>query len=636
VILSALDIGSFFASHWNVVLVIGLAFFLLQIGLCGRFFLRMSRQARVLQRLYDNVQRGGKGRAEMNVSAAGFPWLRWVHQVFPAGETTPGNYTRDDVLQELDTRIASSPDYLLLQRMGVMAPLLGVILTVMGFWWLEVDSQEQTLGDILFAVTPLVVGVGTGAVLAFINQGLLHVAGIRAESVRMAARTWFDSAIWKSVGLDTQAATAKAAEGVEKMARSVSESAERQQETTQWLRDSTVAIQEGAVEFYSMIQQLGGEVQGLPAMLEGMRETMESSVETIQSLVPVAERVVAGLDVSVSAFRTAVESQFSEAARLHRAAIGDISDSAERLSRTTEHLKTGSEDLHGAIGDHASSFQELRHLLSHSLENDLVPTHQKLRAAVASFDSRVSELSACMRSLRDVAEGLSQNLDTATQGIGTFAGQLQPAVTAFKDAVDGQFTAAAHEHEKNLKTLAASVEQIHQAGGTLARASRAIEESLGQHAEFDRQIGPVQQNLLAATEKVAQAGDALTETTQSQLVPAQQTMSEAVDSLSGSAERLAAFVGDGLDPATQRLVALDETLARMQQTVSSLGDLGDARQQIERLSQSLAQAATVADAIAALPDQLRQVLEETALAQQEQESVTGPRGNPLGSLRGQA
>ena len=69
-------------------------------------------------------------------------------------------------------------------------PGLGVILTVMGFAWLDVpESEEQSLGQILFAVTPLVAGVGTGAVLAFINQGLLHLASTRVESLRTASRT---------------------------------------------------------------------------------------------------------------------------------------------------------------------------------------------------------------------------------------------------------------------------------------------------------------------------------------------------------------------------------------------------------------------------------------------------------------
>jgi hypothetical protein len=99
-------------------------------------------------------------------------------------------------LQELDNRIASNGNYVLLQRMGVMAPLLGVILTVAGFYWLHVDNEDQSLQSILLAVTPLVGGVGTGAVLALINQALLHIAGRRVESLRMTARTWFDTVIW--------------------------------------------------------------------------------------------------------------------------------------------------------------------------------------------------------------------------------------------------------------------------------------------------------------------------------------------------------------------------------------------------------------------------------------------------------
>ena len=36
-----------------------------------------------------------------------------------------GNFTREDALQELDTQIASNGNYLLLQRMGVMAHAVG-------------------------------------------------------------------------------------------------------------------------------------------------------------------------------------------------------------------------------------------------------------------------------------------------------------------------------------------------------------------------------------------------------------------------------------------------------------------------------------------------------------------------------
>ncbi|HVT27732.1 MAG TPA: hypothetical protein VHE81_06915 [Lacipirellulaceae bacterium] len=123
-------------------------------------------------------------------------WLKWVVVNFPADAASSGNFTREDALTELDVQIAGDGRYLLLQRMGVMAPLLGVILTVAGFYWLHVSEKDQSLQTILWAVTPLVSGVGTGAVLALINQGLLHIAGQRVESLRMKARTWFDTVVW--------------------------------------------------------------------------------------------------------------------------------------------------------------------------------------------------------------------------------------------------------------------------------------------------------------------------------------------------------------------------------------------------------------------------------------------------------
>ena len=116
-----------------------------------------------------------------------------------------------------------------------MAPLLGVVLTVVGFYFLEInESQEQSLQSILLAVTPLVAGVGTGAVLALINQVLLHVAGRRVEALRLAAREWFDAVVWRHIGLDTQAATVKAVRAIERLASSrhrIRDAARRQLES---------------------------------------------------------------------------------------------------------------------------------------------------------------------------------------------------------------------------------------------------------------------------------------------------------------------------------------------------------------------------------------------------------------------
>ena len=215
--------------------------------------------------------------------------MKWVITIFPAGTATPpGSYTRDSVLQELDTRLASDASYLLLQRMGVMAPLLGVILTVAGFWYLQVEeSGDMQLRDILFAVTPLVSGVGAGAVLALINQGLLQWTSQRIESLRMVARTWFDVAIWNSVGLDSQAATVNAVGAVERMAVAISQAADHHTESANRLTASTSTIHDSAHEFCGVVREFGGQIQGVPQTLGDLTKAMQASATALESLIHV-------------------------------------------------------------------------------------------------------------------------------------------------------------------------------------------------------------------------------------------------------------------------------------------------------------------------------------------------------------
>jgi hypothetical protein len=212
----------------SALVVIGLIFFLLQVLLCMLFCRRLRHQEQWLNQLTGDYETGGSGRLNVRDDAKEKTWYQWVLTHFPQDEKRlPGNFSREDALHELDTRIACNGSYLLLQRMGVMAPLLGVVLTVAGFYWLNVRDDVQSLQGILQAVTPLVAGVGTGAVLALVNQVLLHVAGRRVESFRLAGRSWFDTIIWRNRGSKKQLDSATSAQVVEEFIRDTLEDVER-------------------------------------------------------------------------------------------------------------------------------------------------------------------------------------------------------------------------------------------------------------------------------------------------------------------------------------------------------------------------------------------------------------------------
>src|SRR3954454_12227002 len=245
----------FFSNEWTPVIGIGLLFFLVQIVLCISFCSGIRRQEQAIKRLHRDFDQNRDGRSNADVLGRKHTWLQWVLFHFPADSTSPSNFTREDALQELDTRIASNGNYLLLQRMGVMAPLLGVILTVAGFYWLRVGRGDESLQSILSAVTPLVSGVGTGAVLALVNQVLLHIAGRRVESLRMTARRWFDAAIWSSSRREMPLNAVNAPQVMEQFIRTAMEDMNRLGETLVRAREISAALSTLPVQVRTILER---------------------------------------------------------------------------------------------------------------------------------------------------------------------------------------------------------------------------------------------------------------------------------------------------------------------------------------------------------------------------------------------
>jgi len=517
-----LSVGEFFSSHWSVVLGVGLAFFVVQIVLSVRIALRARRHNRMLVRLRRDLARGGDGRNIAGSLPEGFPWLRWVLSIFPAGTATPpGNYTRDEVLQELDTRIASDSDYLLLQRMGVMAPLLGVVLTVVGFYWLKVgQSDEQSLQSILLAVTPLISGVGAGAVLALVNQALLHGAGVRIERLRMSARAWFDAVIWSHAGLDTQAATVKAVAAIERFARTVAESADRHAASSAQIEASTASMKSAASGFHDVAHSFGGEIKGMPQTLAVLRDAMAASANALKELIPVGARAVANLDVSVAAFRTTIDREFTDAAKLHYRSSKVLAQSVEQIGDSTELLKSGSEEMKQSAEANSASLKNIDLSLRQHLEGETT------------------------RSMSAVTTALKAMLHQCTQ---------------------------------------------------IAREAAATQETLAE-----------------AAKGLADAGQLVRRTMESDTAPSQRTMHNAAASFARSAAQLSEFIQHGLGPATRQLATLHQTLVGLEGTVDSIKSFSQAREDIDRLTETLARAAEIADAISSLPEQMREMLKHNS------------------------
>jgi uncharacterized protein YoxC len=595
------------ANHWNVVFI-GLVFLAMQLFLCMRFWYRMKRHHRTLSKLLRDLEAGGDGR-DIQAYVGEMPWLKWVDINFPRNTTTPGNYTRDDVLKELDTQIASDGNYLLLQRAGVMAPLLGVIITVLGFMLIDFSrTGEQSLGELLLIVAPLVAGVGTGAVLAFINQWLLHLVGGNVERVRYAARVWFDGAIWSHVGLDTQAATVKAIQAMERMARAVNEAAERERENIQAMHEGTASIRLAAHDFQETHAVLNEQFREMPARFGELTAAIEFAVDTLDTLIPVGQRATTGLDTAVEAFRTAVDERFAPAAKTHHTSIETLAESVTRINESTLQLRVSSGDLQDTVNSHTNAFKNL----NRSLVKQVMPAHEAFLAAISQFNGRAEGLLERMDRLHDEVvqslERISALAPEADRAIASFAS----ASTVFSDAVQHKFAPAADEHQETMDKLTSTTLQLQQAGQGLADGQNVVHTLVRLQTRLSEDLDASQQTLRTAVDGLAGTSVALQQSFTGDVVPAHRVLHQAAAGFTESTQQLAAFLADGLNPVTQRLTQLDQTFQSLEQAVAAIRDLAAAREDIDRLTHALAQSATIAEAIANLPQQIRSILEQAA------------------------
>jgi chromosome segregation ATPase len=305
--------------------------------------------------------------------------------------------------------------------------------------------------------------------------------------MRMSARSWFDAAIWRHVGVQSQAATVDAVAAIERFARTVAESADRHASSFGRIDESTLAMKRAAAQFHDVANSFHGEMKGVPQALHVLQDAMAASARALQELIPAGARAVANLDVSVAAFRTTIDKEFTEGVRLQHRSSKSLAAAMQQMVDSTDLLKGGAEEL-----------------------------------------------------------------------------------------------------KKGAETLSGSATGLENAGTRLRQ------------------------------------------TLEKDVAPSQRTMHDAAAGFEKSSAQLTEFIEHGLAPATHQLARLHETLAGMEAAVDSIKRFSQARGDVDRLTAALARSAEIAEALASLPEQIRSMLEQTAVRQAEISEARG-RKTWLGS-----
>lgn len=590
------------SGHWVAVIGVALLFLLVQVALTLRFCSRMRRHTRILEHLCDDFEHGGGGRGAIHLPRD-FTWLKWVLFNFPAEDHSQStNFTREGVLDELDARIAGNSNYLLLQRMGVMAPLLGVVLTVVGFFWLNVDNfEEQSLGRILALVTPLVSGVGAGAVLALFNQLLLHVASRRVEILRVAAHTWFDEVIWSSVNVGTHAASAKAVRGLEQLAESLTQAGNRYAAGARGFDESTAAMKDAATQFRTVFQSFSSDIAGIPEVLRDVRRATAASAAALDELIHVGARAVANLDVSVAAFRTTLDREFNAAAKLHHQSSKALAEEVQQMGQVTELLKLGADEMTRTAQANSDSFQRM----DESIRNHLAPGNRRFFEAVQALTGQADGLGDAVRSLSANVDSMAGEFDALTAGIA-------PSVTSFCDAIENRFGPAVTQQTRQVESVAHSMERLQEAAGTMSSASGVLNRMMDELTQFVGQVRQSHESLDGTARDLTDAGKSLKQTVLGDVAPSQEKLRESAATFNAASGKLAEFMEHGVGPATKQLAMLQGALAGLEETVKSIRKFSESRPDIDRMCNALSRAAEISDAISALPDDIRDIMEQTA------------------------
>ncbi len=183
-----------FSQHTGVLVAVSVAF--VCIVLYARIrSLRFHRGFRSeIKQLLDDVRQASGG------SITKMGWAS--HWLAPFVSVTQNSFhltqARDTASKQLEESLATSREYLKLQKLQTAAPLIGVLLTAIGFVTIEGD-----LNDVQSLAVPLVGGVATGAILALLSQLVIYFVELDIDKSRGDGQLLIDE-IWMKATADLE------------------------------------------------------------------------------------------------------------------------------------------------------------------------------------------------------------------------------------------------------------------------------------------------------------------------------------------------------------------------------------------------------------------------------------------------
>lgn len=412
--------------HGLIVLVAGACFGALQLWTSTRLKRDLLEQLELLRsQPASPTTTGTSSQVVLN-------WVDWVRRYYPADQS--GRWTREAAMAELADRLSRNADYQLLQRLSVLAPLMGVLLTAVGLFLLRLPSgNELGLNQILSSIWPLFIGVGRGALVAVINQFLLHCAALRIEDVQAAGRSWFDESVWNSHPLHQhQLAEMKSAA---RLRKNLVCSAKRNATASKEMSDAAERLFEASLNIKLVVSKVSIRIR------KATTANSEQAAKNYTAIVQFQERVwrltqemtrlvdgVADNTTALTGLKTAFQTEYAPAVKAHGDALPPAVKAIKDVSETLAEMMTSLGAAKAAILLIATSLNTSGTKLADAVRL-WKKTGDRFQSATDGFAGSTDEIKTF------IAANLKPVSDELT-GIKTVIDQLKAAADAFKELLN--------------------------------------------------------------------------------------------------------------------------------------------------------------------------------------------------------
>lgn len=315
--------------HVVIPVSVGTAFLIIQLCCVISFKNWLKGQQKELEKLKDN----NIVNHDANPATYKVGWISWVQRHFPVGISDIDEISRTDAIQELDWFISSNKSLSWLHRLGIIAPVVGVIITSIGFLGIEFPNFGNSESiDFLIIIRPVFFGIIVGAGLSISNQICLQVSEISSDKFCESAKAWLDEKILPNVEKKEDVSYRESTEVLNQIAAEFKSFMKTKAVQNEIARESAKTVERAADIIKLAVGSVTTEWKSSVKIMNSSGKELTNAINKLQALLPDGNAITDKIEVAIDNFSRTIETNFSEKIGLQeRAALG-LSNSVETIN----------------------------------------------------------------------------------------------------------------------------------------------------------------------------------------------------------------------------------------------------------------------------------------------------------------